>query len=80
MFLIWAEWTQFEVDNGSESTYKDMLLFKRLVGKEYEAIDDYKSELNPMGFVRAEMIQKDDVGLGPTVAQDPNAIEIDMDM
>lgn len=78
--LIWAEWTQFEVDNGSESTYKDMLLFKRLVGKEYEAIDDYKSELNPMGFVRAEMIQKDDVGLGPTVAQDPNAIEIDMDM
>lgn len=75
--VIWQEWAQFEVNNGTESTYTDMIKFKRLVTKEFEAIRDYKSEINPMGFVKAENTVKP---TELTVSKDPNEIDLDMDM
>lgn len=74
---VWKEWTEFEARNGTEYTYKDMLSFKRVVANEFEALQDYSSEINPMGFVKADTIQKVEA---IQATQDPNAIELDMDM
>lgn len=72
---VWTEWTQLESTHGDENTYRNMLKFKKAVEKEYEAIEDFKSEINPMGFVKA-----DSGAVKELETKDPNAIEIDMDI
>lgn len=73
---LWARWMEFEVTHGTEQTYKDMLKYKRMVANEYEALSDFKSELNPMGFIKGDTKQK-----APEFeTSDPNAIDLDMDM
>lgn len=75
--VIWQQWAQFEVDFGTEATYNDMIKFKKVVTKEFEAISDFKSEINPMGFVKGESTQKH---ARVSVTKDPNEIDLDMDM
>lgn len=73
---IWDNWMKFEASQGTEHTYNEMLKYKRMVASEYEALSDYRSELNPMGFVKGEAKQT-----SPEVeTSDPNAIDLDMDM
>lgn len=76
---IWTGWMEFEVTHGTESTYKEMLKYKRMVAKEYEALSDYKSEINPMGFVKG-VAGQNHTKTPEVEVSDPNAIDLDMDM
>lgn len=67
---VWAKWESFELDHGSESTFKDMLRFKLRVAAEHKNEVAFKQSINPIGFVKGT-IQPD---------QNPDAIDLDMDM
>lgn len=73
---VWAKWEKFEVENGSEDTFKEMLRFKRQITKEFESISHAKSEINPMGFVKGTPKDKTET----KGSENPDAIELDMDM
>lgn len=77
MAPIWTQWMQFEVNHGTEQSYKEMMKFKRTVKQEYEEMDDFKSEINPMGFVKSALEQ---ISVPLAETKDPNAIDLDMDM
>lgn len=67
---VWKNWEEFELEHGTEKTYKKMLLRKREVAQSFDALDEAKSAVNPMGFTKAET----------TVLANPDAIDLDMDM
>ncbi|KAK6455284.1 Pre-mRNA-splicing factor SYF1 [Scheffersomyces xylosifermentans] len=83
---IWDDWEQFEVKYGSESTFKDMLRFKRDVKNDFKNDKTLKDSLNPMGFVKSSA--------GPKVSYinasedktkqkeeaNPDQIDLDMEM
>lgn len=74
---VWAEWERFEVENGDEESFKEMLKWKRNVTKEFNSIAQDKTEINPMGFIKGadKSAPKEDAPL-----QNPDAIDLDMDM
>lgn len=69
---VWKLWEEFEVEYGSEATYKEMLKFKRKIAKEYENLQEAKSSVNPMGFTKASSTTEPQAN--------PDAIDLDMDM
>lgn len=72
MKTTWRAWEEFELEHGTEDTYKQMLKFKREVAKEFAEIEEAKSSINPMGFTK---------GTVPTETMaNPDAIDLDMDM
>jgi pre-mRNA-splicing factor SYF1 len=73
----WSKWEEFELKFGNEPSFKEMLRFKRLVGEELKQEELIKDSLNPMGFIKSETIQK---GKQPTILENPDQIDIDMDM
>lgn len=74
MKQVWTNWEEFELENGSEGTYKQMLKYKRGVAKEFESLEDAKSSINPMGFTKASST------IVNTYTANPDAIALDMDM
>lgn len=81
MSTVWTAWENFELKHGTETTIREMLKLKRSVAKEYQTISDIKDDLNPMGFVKGEkQPEPKPQALSHTAAENPDAIEIDMDM
>lgn len=70
---VWTKWESFEIEKGSEVTFKEMLRFKREINKEFEDSKAFKESLNPMGFVKASENNEE-------VAENPDQIDLDMDM
>jgi len=73
----WSKWEEFELKFGNESSFKEMLRFKRYVSEELKQEELIKDSLNPMGFIKSETIQK---GKLPPIPKNPDQIDIDMDM
>ncbi|SGZ48216.1 CIC11C00000002448 [Sungouiella intermedia] len=71
---IWKAWEEFELENGTEVAYKQMLKFKREVAKDYKKMEEAKSSINPMGFTKGS------IAVDKTTSANPDAIELDMDM
>lgn len=69
---VWRLWEEFEIEHGSEATYKEMLKFKRNIAKEFENLQEAKSSVNPMGFTKASSTVEPQAN--------PDAIDLDMDM
>lgn len=72
---IWSDWEEFEVKHGNESTFKEMLRFKRQVKVEFENDIIIKDSVNPIGFIKGTSTQKEQ-----SPEKNPDAIDIDMDM
>lgn len=72
---IWSDWENFELKHGDESSFKDMLRFKRSIKVEFENDVAIKDSINPIGFVKGASSQKDEVP-----EKNPDSIDIDMDM
>lgn len=71
----WDEWEQFELKNGNETTFKDMLQFRRTVKESSEAEEQLKAGINPMGFVKENKKRPRE-----EETNNPDTIDIDMDM
>lgn len=71
----WDEWEQFELKNGNETTFKDMLQFRRTVKESSEAEEQLKAGINPMGFVKENKKRPRE-----EETNNPDTIEIDMDL
>lgn len=73
---VWASWEKFEVEHGNEELFSNMLRIKRQLTREHAELEQEKTEVNPMGFIKGETrgktIQK--------VVENPDAIDLDMDM
>lgn len=82
MLSIWSLWENFELNNGDEFTFKDMLRHKRAIKSEFEKEEAVKESINPLGFVKATTTANgpkgDDSGGDGQV--NPDAIDLDMDM
>lgn len=78
---IWNNWESFELTNGNESTFKEMLRFRRKIISEYENDEILKRSLNPMGFVKSSEGPKVS-SISATTHDDnnPDSIELDMDL
>jgi pre-mRNA-splicing factor SYF1 len=70
---VWTKWENFEIEMGNESSFKDMLRFKRDITKEFEDNKAFKESLNPMGFVKSSEVIE-------TSETNPDQIDLDMDM
>lgn len=70
---VWEEWEQFELKHGNETTFKDMLQFRRATRENFEKDELFKLSLNPMDFVKSSKKR-------PHMEANPDSIEIDMDM
>ncbi|KAK6461891.1 Pre-mRNA-splicing factor SYF1 [Scheffersomyces coipomensis] len=82
---LWSQWEQFEISNGNELTFKDMLRFKRTINQEFKDIQSFKDTINPMGFVKSSDGPKvSSINASePLPSQEPtnvNPDEIDLDM
>lgn len=75
---VWTEWENFEVKNGTESTIKDMVKTKKSITKEFQAVSEFKDELNPMGFIKGQ--PKVTAPAEKPQQENPDAIDLDMDM
>ncbi|KAG2731598.1 hypothetical protein G9P44_005185 [Scheffersomyces stipitis] len=86
MKQVWEAWEQFEVEYGSEATFKDMLRFKRTVVEEYARNELLKNSLNPMGFVKSSTgpkvssINASEEREPQKVNEEANPDQIEMDM
>ncbi|GEQ71038.1 hypothetical protein JCM33374_g4719 [Metschnikowia sp. JCM 33374] len=79
MKKVWQKWQEWEVDSGTEESYKQLLKARRQILNEYKDVKDIKSDINPMGFVMAEA--KPVTTTEDTAApKNPDVIELDMDM
>lgn len=74
---VWSKWERFEVDHGTQETFKEMLRFKRQLIREHAEVDQNKSEVNPMGFVKGETKGGE---IKQKAEENPDAIDLDMDM
>lgn len=72
MKTTWRAWEEFELEHGTEDTYKQMLKFKREVAKEFAEIEEAKSSINPMGFTKGTVPAE--------TMENPDVIDLDMDM
>lgn len=72
MKTTWRAWEEFELEHGTEDTYKQMLKFKRDVAKEFAEIEEAKSSINPMAFTKGTVTVE--------TTANPDAIDLDMDM
>lgn len=79
---VWKKWESFELKFGNESTFKDMLRFKRTVSAEYENDQILKDSLNPMGFVKSSTGPKVSslTPVNTSKENNPDSIDLDMDM
>lgn len=72
---VWNQWEKFELEYGNELTFKEMLRYKRVIVKDFENDVVIKESINPMGFVKSKN------AITPTEnAENPDAIDLDMDM
>lgn len=71
MVPVWKEWEQWEVDHGDQDLFKEMLRWKRRIESDLKAVETFKEQVNPMGFVASSNSK-------PTKIN-PNQIEINMD-
>lgn len=80
MSKVWSQWQKFELEHGTEETYKQMLKFKRNASQESKALETAKQEVNPIGFVKSESTTtvKDEHKISR--ASNPDAIDLDLDM
>ncbi|EGW35761.1 uncharacterized protein SPAPADRAFT_132070 [Spathaspora passalidarum NRRL Y-27907] len=68
--VMWESWENFELEYGNETSFKDMLRYKRNVSAPITA----KVEVsNPMGFVKATEEKKDEEEV-----ENPDEIDLDM--
>ena len=80
MSTVWQQWETFEVQNGNEASFKDMLRLRRRLIQESTERDTARDELNPMGFVKSLSTGNGSANAKSTEVSDPNAIELDMDV
>lgn len=80
MSSVWSQWEKFELEYGTEDTYKDMLRFKRNAIKEFKELDMAKQETNPMGFVKGQTNNAITDDQETSKASNPDAIDLDLDM
>lgn len=71
MVPVWKKWEQWEIDNGDRSLFKDMLRWKRRIEHDLKAVEIFKDQINPMGFIASSTTNPSKIN--------PNQIEIDMD-
>lgn len=83
MLAVWSSWEQFELNNGDEFTFKDMLRHKRAIKSEFENEQVIKESINPLGFVKANTPANNGTTANASISNDqsnPDAIDLDMDM
>ncbi|RLV91938.1 Pre-mRNA-splicing factor SYF1 [Spathaspora sp. JA1] len=71
--IMWESWESFELEHGNESSFKDILRFKRSVNDEVNKIE----VVNPMGFVKAS---EENPHLREEEVEVTNPDQIDLDM
>lgn len=77
---VWTIWKQFELENGDESSYKEMLQFKRLLestSKPLKELEDTKKTNHDVGFIISSTMNHENEGSQNVVNED--AIELEMD-
>ncbi|CUM64590.1 uncharacterized protein PRCAT00002198001 [Priceomyces carsonii] len=52
MLTVWDDWENFELNHGNESTFKEMLRYKRTIQSKFMDEETVKNSINPMGFVK----------------------------
>ncbi|CUM46449.1 Pre-mRNA-splicing factor SYF1 [Debaryomyces fabryi] len=79
---VWNTWETFELSHGTESTFKDMLRYKRKIVTEFENDVILRNSLNPMGFVKSSEGPKvSSINMSESKEEiNPDSIELDMDM
>lgn len=79
---LWEEWKNFELHNGNESTFKEILRYKRIVANEFAATSEIKDSINPMGFIKSTAPARNakEEKSSEIVESNPDEIDIDMDM
>ncbi|OBA20447.1 hypothetical protein METBIDRAFT_78827 [Metschnikowia bicuspidata var. bicuspidata NRRL YB-4993] len=77
--IVWTKWEEWEMQSGTETSYKGLLETRRQLKNEYRDVSEAKADINPMGFVIAETKNASEK-TEPVVTANPNAIELDMDM
>lgn len=73
---VWASWEKFEAEHGNEELFSNMLRIKRQLAREHAELEQDKTEVNPMRFIKGET-------RGKTITkavENPDAIDLDMDM
>lgn len=80
MNAVWVQWEKFEIEYGTEDTYKDLLRFKRNAIRESKELDMAKQETNPIGFVKGQKTNTTGEDPKTLVAPNPDAIDLDLDM
>ncbi|QRG40173.1 hypothetical protein FDK38_004637 [Candidozyma auris] len=74
---VWAAWEKFESEHGSEELIQDMFSYRIKLSRAFADIAQAKSEVNPMGFVKGETKGGE---IKPKHVENPDAIDLDMDM
>ncbi|QBM87539.1 pre-mRNA-splicing factor SYF1 [Metschnikowia aff. pulcherrima] len=75
---LWKKWEAWEIENGTEDSFKQLLVTRRQVVNDMKDVADLKADINPMGFVVGE---KSVAGSEPPLLEkNPDIIELDMDM
>lgn len=74
---MWSAWEKFEVQYGVEQLFKEMLKYKRQLAREFVEVEQAKQEVNPLGFVKGETKGGE---IKPKAVENPDAIDLDMDM
>lgn len=72
--LVWEQWQEFELKNGNETTFKDMLRFRRSVKESSETEEHVKLGINPLGFVKGTKKRPREEDY-----ENPDTISIDME-
>lgn len=79
---VWKGWEEYELDQGDEASFKDMLRIKRRVAGEFAQEKETREGINPMGFIKGKdlVVLKNTKGGGEGTETMTNPDQIDLDM
>ena len=73
---FWAEWNSFEIETGSEDTFREMLRIKRSVQAQFNTESSYLAAQTVAAAREGEMAQKDVAAVAAVVADPIAAAEL----
>lgn len=71
---LWSKWKEFELNHGSETSFKDMLRFKRTLEVEFKSKGIILDNTKNIGFVKSTSTTKAEENVNP------EELDIDLDM